>query len=500
MSRSLPPRPNLNHLKSEAKALVKARGAGETAAAQTLKVLPRFARGNTKEILSARVSLQEAQHAIAMKYGFRDWAEMKKIIQRPDAKKESNAVVRANGTVWIEGVPTERPLKTAWHFDGCLSALRSMLKFHGTEDIYLKDDVLAPLSGQPYRFWFDGHWASCLAYTHEAPLCTILADILGFKYVWHPGLIRGAKTDRKSYSSKNAEMAWEKMIDNIDKGYPVLQFGGDPGGDVKAPPVVVTGYDKERGMIFYLPHALWVPAPKWDSNNINCQQGLEKQGYFGRPKPTARTWVGSGFADGQGMGDATICFFVLQNRRRRPPEREVALSALRRIVGLCSGKLIDKTRPWRKGGLNALNLFKECLQQPGEEYAFGKLRMPWNKIGDTDWWYAMEGLAYPPHRRVGAKFIAKCADGFGGFPRSSADLLHEAARHYDKSARGFAQLWKHFEAVGPLEEYEDHVNTVNGAFSSHEFRKDAAHIVGTIIEAEERGIAALQNVLKIDAA
>ena len=48
MPRRRPPHPNLEHLRNEAKALLKAQRRGDTAACQTLRLLNRFAKATDK--------------------------------------------------------------------------------------------------------------------------------------------------------------------------------------------------------------------------------------------------------------------------------------------------------------------------------------------------------------------------------------------------------------------------------------------------------------------
>ena len=77
MSKPLPDRPNLDHLKNEAKALLKAQKRGDRSVCETLRRIARLASASDDEILAAPISLQEAQHAVAVEYGFESWKELK---------------------------------------------------------------------------------------------------------------------------------------------------------------------------------------------------------------------------------------------------------------------------------------------------------------------------------------------------------------------------------------------------------------------------------------
>ena len=77
MSKSLPDRPNLDRLKNEAKALLRAQKRGDRSVCEILGRIARLASASDDEILAARISLQEAQHAVAVEYGFESWKELK---------------------------------------------------------------------------------------------------------------------------------------------------------------------------------------------------------------------------------------------------------------------------------------------------------------------------------------------------------------------------------------------------------------------------------------
>jgi hypothetical protein len=81
MSRPLPARPSLVHLKHQAKDLRILAREGDESAAVTLRHLRRFQGASAPEIASARVSLGEAQYALALAYGFASWPALKKHVE-----------------------------------------------------------------------------------------------------------------------------------------------------------------------------------------------------------------------------------------------------------------------------------------------------------------------------------------------------------------------------------------------------------------------------------
>jgi ankyrin repeat protein len=82
--RRLPSNPNLNHLKYQAKDLVKEHSAHTPDVAQRIREFhSRFGRAQDAEIFEAQLSLADAQLTIAREYGFPSWARLKRHIEKP---------------------------------------------------------------------------------------------------------------------------------------------------------------------------------------------------------------------------------------------------------------------------------------------------------------------------------------------------------------------------------------------------------------------------------
>jgi hypothetical protein len=82
--RILPPNPNLDHLKHQAKDLIKAHAAHSLGAAQLLREFhPRFSGATDEAIFAARLNLSSAQLAIAREHGFLSWTRLKRRIENP---------------------------------------------------------------------------------------------------------------------------------------------------------------------------------------------------------------------------------------------------------------------------------------------------------------------------------------------------------------------------------------------------------------------------------
>lgn len=401
----------------------------------------------------------------------------------------------------IEGVPSEEIVTSTWYLDGLPAAMRAALKFKGVEEKYLDDVVFAAITGQPFRFWFSPYWSSCLAYTYEDPLGVVVAEVLGFDYNWHPGGDGGANWEelaerKNTLDKKVVAAAWEELVREIEAGNPVIMFGGEPKVEPKAGPVIVTGYDAQRQLIYFVPASDWRPAPKWDDADPECKNGIKEQDYRARKRPDETNWVGTGYAPGQGMGGATISFFAFRKRTHKPTEHEVATAIIKRAIGFARGKLRDNLRPDRRPGLEAFELLIQCLDQDGEQFEYEDRKMLWTAIGKEHWWYAMDCFGGAGHfRKAASAFLRRCADGFGSFSTEQKKHIGLAAKYYDESDAHMGTFWNLFESVGLLGDYENDKQTVAKALSSRECRKQATHIVREIWQAEENAISALEKVL-----
>ncbi len=87
----LPAKANLDDLRYQAKDLLKAQAARNAAAAQRLREFhPRVNRATDAEIFDAKLSLSDAQLAIAREYGFPSWARLKRHIEKPSLADQLN--------------------------------------------------------------------------------------------------------------------------------------------------------------------------------------------------------------------------------------------------------------------------------------------------------------------------------------------------------------------------------------------------------------------------
>jgi hypothetical protein len=82
--RQLPSRPNLDHLKHQAKDLIEAHAARSLAAAQLIREFhPRFSGATDEAIFAAEFKLGSAQLTIAREHGYPSWVRLKAHIEKP---------------------------------------------------------------------------------------------------------------------------------------------------------------------------------------------------------------------------------------------------------------------------------------------------------------------------------------------------------------------------------------------------------------------------------
>jgi hypothetical protein len=80
----LPPNADLNHLKHQAKDLIKAQAERDSQAAQRIREFhPRFKQAADATIFNAKFSLADAQLTVARERGFASWPKLKRRVEKP---------------------------------------------------------------------------------------------------------------------------------------------------------------------------------------------------------------------------------------------------------------------------------------------------------------------------------------------------------------------------------------------------------------------------------
>jgi len=87
----VPSNPNLDHLKYQAKDLLKGHAASNPGAAQRIREFhPHFRRATDDQVFDAKLSLSDAQLTIAREYGFPSWTRLKRHIEKPTLSDQLN--------------------------------------------------------------------------------------------------------------------------------------------------------------------------------------------------------------------------------------------------------------------------------------------------------------------------------------------------------------------------------------------------------------------------
>ncbi len=84
-ARQFPSKPDLNHLKYQARDLLKGHAAHDRGVAQRIREFnPRFRGAADAEIFAAELRLSDAQFMVAREYGFKSWARLKAHVESPE--------------------------------------------------------------------------------------------------------------------------------------------------------------------------------------------------------------------------------------------------------------------------------------------------------------------------------------------------------------------------------------------------------------------------------
>ena len=121
----LPSNPNLDHLRYQARDLLKAHAARDPGVAQRIREFhPRFNQATDREIFDAQLKLSDTQLAIAREYGFPSWARLKRRVEKPTLADDLNLPHRER----IEDVTFRRAVELL--DAGDVTALRAHLGEH----------------------------------------------------------------------------------------------------------------------------------------------------------------------------------------------------------------------------------------------------------------------------------------------------------------------------------------------------------------------------------
>jgi hypothetical protein len=216
----LPPRPDLGHLKRQAKRLVHAQRCGDPSACATLRLLRRFADASDAEVLASPLALNEAQFALALDYGFRSWTDLKRHVVGGRPVRLHGTLRREQGRAVIEGLEAFN-WGGPFHLrqESFMSALAAVLQAIGEDVSY---DELMGLSGAAFKLLvrqpdFHPRAASC-GVGFDCP--EVALDAVGRWADW-------PELDGEDTAPEALAGAREAVVDSVDRGVPVLRLAGD---------------------------------------------------------------------------------------------------------------------------------------------------------------------------------------------------------------------------------------------------------------------------------
>ena len=156
MSRVLPPRPNIEHLKKQAKDLLQAHQAAQSEALERIRQhLPALAGQPPAQIAAAHFALHDAQSVIAREYGFSSWNELREAVAARSSSTFSEANVRmlmtfalspmANRPADVFAAMREAHAARELAERACSTELPERLPLLGVRDALLLRPSIAPL-------------------------------------------------------------------------------------------------------------------------------------------------------------------------------------------------------------------------------------------------------------------------------------------------------------------------------------------------------------------
>ncbi len=102
---SLPPTPNIRHLRNQAKDLLRSFKSGEPhAAARVRESLPQMVGRTDAEILQSRFALKDAQSIVAREYGFEDWLALKRRVEEVSVESRERVFDEGNLPEPVEAI------------------------------------------------------------------------------------------------------------------------------------------------------------------------------------------------------------------------------------------------------------------------------------------------------------------------------------------------------------------------------------------------------------
>ena len=176
MSRSLPAKPSLENLKKQAKDLLKAHKKGDADACKTLRLLHRFAKTSDEDTLAADVALHEAQYALAMDYGFENWAELKAFVESLEIMRSGGLPLSESASLSKWAISNPEDVRTdgdTWVFTG--KDVRAEIGGMSWDNYVLSADVWIKRTSPDARYCVQLTGRGTSIYCQLVPGCVLIA-------------------------------------------------------------------------------------------------------------------------------------------------------------------------------------------------------------------------------------------------------------------------------------------------------------------------------------
>ncbi len=168
-AQQLPPRPNLDQLKRQAKDLLQSAERHEPGARARFRLLPAFASVTDKELDGATIALHDAQSVIAREYGFDSWKALREHVEELTLEFDEAVRQFLEAATDGRGDRAERILKLHPGIAG--ANLYTALVLGDAQRVAARldqDPSLATKPGGP-RGWEPIHYVCYTALGHDAP-------------------------------------------------------------------------------------------------------------------------------------------------------------------------------------------------------------------------------------------------------------------------------------------------------------------------------------------
>jgi len=233
MSRTLPPRPDFDQLRHQAKDLLRAHRQKDSAACGPLRQLRQFASADDKPMFAAPLALHDAQYALALEYGFSSWNAMKRYIEVVTGRP--SPVRRDSGRTYISGLETHGIGCKDDHDSSVIACLAGAMAAVGESFSY---PYLLGTSGAAFRVQMQvpnwGPSAACApcGYDCVPGAMAVTGYRLRCVNMQHDG----------QWLSDGVKEAIAAVPANIDRGVPIILIGKESG--------LIVGYRDDGQFIF----------------------------------------------------------------------------------------------------------------------------------------------------------------------------------------------------------------------------------------------------------